>query len=233
MPWSAVILWWQGRTVSLSSIYHTHTSRQMSCWVTLIFHFFIQGEPEKGASGLFCTPPVRGDVWTSVVEVGNTSSLKSCLHFVSPCYIWSPLGCCWLWLMAEQPQKALSSLKSSWTNRKANLSRSINRWKNLKLCKAIKERKENVYKWQALITCFIQVTETSDSCFIDSCLVALLYFLLSLANCCLHICRHSCLDRVKGREVSPNACLPNYCVIWNLSCLNTQMNSNYFHTDTL
>lgn len=136
----------------LIHIPQTHKSK-MSCWVTLIFHFFIQWGPAKGP--LDCSAPHLSGV--TFGQVGNTSSLKGCLHFVSPCYIWSPLGCCWLWLMAEQPQKALSLLKSSWTNRKANLGRSINWWKNLKLCKAIKERKENVYKWRALITCFIHM----------------------------------------------------------------------------
>lgn len=46
--------------------YNQHTRCLMSCWVIAILLFIITGEPQKGVSGLFCSPPVRGDVWTSV-----------------------------------------------------------------------------------------------------------------------------------------------------------------------
>lgn len=108
--------------------------------MTVILHFIITVEPQKGDSGLVCSPPVRGDVWTSV-GVWGALPLWDTAHSLSPCYIWSPPGRCCRRLRAERPQKALSSLKSSWTNRKANLNQSINWWNNLKLWEALGEGK--------------------------------------------------------------------------------------------
>lgn len=76
----------------------------------------------------FCSPPVGGDVWTSV-GVWGALPLWEAARPLSHGYIWSPLGRCWRRLRVEQPQKALFSLESSWSNRKANSSQSIN-WSN-------------------------------------------------------------------------------------------------------
>lgn len=167
--------------------------RPTSCRVTAILYFIVKGEPQKGASGLFCSPPVRGDVWTSV-RVWGALPLWKAAHTPPPRYIWSPPGRCWRRLRAEQPQKALSSLKSSWTNRKASPGPSINWWNNLKLWEALSRGKENVYKWCAIIPFFIHFWLPHPALFF-------------LVFCHLCICLPSLLIKAKCGTVAQSACL--------------------------
>lgn len=44
----------------------TVTRRPTSCRVTATLHFTVKAKRQKGVSRPFCSPPVRGDVWTSV-----------------------------------------------------------------------------------------------------------------------------------------------------------------------
>lgn len=158
---------------------------------TLHFTYYHKGTSKEGIQTVLL-PTCRGWRLDKCSSLGSASSLQSCPLFSPACYIWSPLGRCWRQLRLEQPQKALSSSRSSWTNRKASSSQSINWWDNLKLWETHSRGKENVYKWCAVIARYIPPPRFLHPCYFPPLSVFFSYYFVFFYNLSEAKCGNVC-----------------------------------------